>query len=163
MQFHKLDQIDILILQIIQKRARIKRKDLAELVHLTIPAVSERMRKMQEEGYIKKYTTVLDPKKVHLGVTAFIFIKVDTSSHYSDVITQALKYSEILECHAITGAGSHLLKVRTMNVDGLEKLLGIIQSWDGVINTKTNLVLSSPKESTELSLDHLFSEEKEQV
>ena len=163
MHLDKLDQIDIKILQIMQKTARIKRKDLAEMVHLTIPAISERLRKMQDEGYIKNYTAVLDPKKVNLGVTAFIFIKVDTSSHYNDVIRNAFDYSEILECHAITGSGSHLLKVRTIDVDRLEKLLSTIQSWDGVINTKTNLVLSSPKESMELSLDHIIIAEKEPV
>ena len=52
MHLDKLDHIDIKILEIIQSQARIKRKDLAESVHLTIPAVSERMRKMEDEGYI---------------------------------------------------------------------------------------------------------------
>ena len=74
MHLDKLDQIDLKILEILQSQARIKRKDLAESVHLTIPAVSERMRKMEDEGYIVKYTAILNAKKVNLGVSAFIFV-----------------------------------------------------------------------------------------
>lgn len=155
MHLDKLDHIDLKILEIIQNQARIKRKDLAEIVHLTIPAVSERLRKLEDEGYVTKYTAVLNPKKLSLGVAAFIFVDVETSSHYEKVIEHARKYNEILECHAITGSGSHLLKIRTEDVDHLEKILVDIQSWEGVKHTKTNLILSSPKESTELSLTHL--------
>jgi Lrp/AsnC family transcriptional regulator, leucine-responsive regulatory protein len=158
MHLDKLDQIDIKILEIIQSQARIKRKDLAESVHLTIPAVSERMRKMEDEGYVAKYTAILNPKKVNLGVAAFIFVDVESSSHYNSVIQHAQKYDEILECHAITGSGSHLLKIRTVDVDHLERLLVDIQSWEGVKHTKTNLILSSPKETTELNLTHLEDE-----
>ena len=113
MHLDKLDHIDLKILEIIQNQARIKRKDLAEIVHLTIPAISERLRKMEDEGYISKYTAVLNPKKVSLGVAAFVFIDVETSAYYDKVIEHARKYEEILECHAITGSGSHLLKIRT--------------------------------------------------
>lgn len=155
MHLDKLDQIDLKILEILQRQARIKRKDLAENVHLTIPAISERMRKMEEEGYIKKYTAIVNPKKVNLGVSAFIFVDVESSSHYDEIIEHAQKYDEILECHAITGSGSHLLKIRTEDVDHLEKILVDIQSWHGVKHTKTNLILSSPKETTEVTLKHL--------
>ena len=160
MHSDKLDNIDIKILEIIQNQARIKRKDLAEIVHLTIPAISERLRKMEEEGLISKYMAIINPKKVRLGVTAFIFVDVETSSHYEQVIQHAQKYDEILECHAITGSGSHLLKIRTEDVDHLEKILVDIQSWEGVKHTKTNLVLSSPKENTMISLKHLETKEE---
>ncbi|MBV6477353.1 MAG: hypothetical protein HGGPFJEG_00091 [Ignavibacteria bacterium] len=59
---------------------------------------------------------------------------------------------DILECHAITGEGSHILKIRTENTSSLEKLLSKIQSWPGVKSTKTNLVLSSHKETTEIEV-----------
>jgi len=155
MHLDKLDHIDLKILDIMQSQARIKRKDLAEIVHLTIPAISERMRKMEDEGYIKTYSAILNPKKVNLGVSAYIFVDVESSSHYDEVIEHAKKYDEILECHAITGSGSHLLKIRTEDVDHLEKILVDVQSWEGVKHTKTNLILSSPKETTKLSLKHL--------
>jgi Lrp/AsnC family leucine-responsive transcriptional regulator len=60
---------------------------------------------------------------------------------------------EILECHAITGEGSHLLKVRTANTASLEKLLAKIQAWSGVLNTRTNLVLSTSKETMRIKVE----------
>jgi Lrp/AsnC family leucine-responsive transcriptional regulator len=60
---------------------------------------------------------------------------------------------DILECHAITGDGSHLLKVRTKNTESLEKLLAKIQAWNSVVNTRTNLVLSTSKETMHIKIE----------
>ncbi len=137
-----------------------KRGKLAEQIGLTIPAISERMRKMEEAGIILKYVGVADARKLHLDMMAFVFIATESSKSYQVVIDQAAKEPEIQECHAITGGGSHLLKIRTVNTETLEKLLARIQSWQGVVSTATNIVLSSPKETTSLSLDHLIDENK---
>jgi Lrp/AsnC family transcriptional regulator, leucine-responsive regulatory protein len=137
-----------------------KRGKLAEQIGLTIPAISERMRKMEEAGIILKYVGVADARKLHLDMMAFVFIATESSKSYQVVIDQAAKEPEIQECHAITGGGSHLLKIRTVNTETLEKLLARIQSWEGVVSTATNIVLSSPKETTALSLGHLINESK---
>ena len=63
-----------------------------------------------------------------------------------------MREKEILECHSITGEGSHMLKIRTENTTSLEKLLSKIQSWPGVKSSKTSIVLSTLKETTNLSL-----------
>ena len=55
-----------------------------------------------------------------------------------------------MECHAITGDGTHLLKVRTCNTASLEKLLARIQAWSGVVHTRTQLVLSTAKETSRI-------------
>ncbi len=78
----------------------------------------------------------------------------ESSKYYSQFIEHCQNTKDILECHAITGDGSHLLKIRTENTSSLEKLLSKIQSWSGVKSTKTNLVLSSHKETTEIKLKH---------
>lgn len=151
----KLDEIDLKILQILQQRGRTKRNELAEQVNLSIPSISERLRKLEEYGIIKGYHAVLEARKVGLEVTAFIFIISESSQHYPEIIKEAQKVPEVLECHAITGEGSHLLKVRTQSTASLERLLSTIQSWPGVINTRTSIVLSSPKETTVLPLEQL--------
>jgi len=107
---------------------------------------------MEEAGYIKKYSAVLNPEKLGLTVSAFIFLVSESSKDYPSIIEHAAAVPEILECHAITGTGSHLLKVRTKNTTALEELLSTVQSWPGVKNTITNIVLSSPKETTSLPL-----------
>lgn len=76
----------------------------------------------------------------------------ESSKYYNQFIDHCQNTKDILECHAITGEGSHILKIRTENTSSLEKLLSKIQSWPGVKSTKTNLVLSSHKESSEIGL-----------
>src|SRR5882672_2080028 len=118
-----LDIIDTKILDTLQKNGRTRRNDLAELVGLSIPSVSERLRKLEEAGYILGYHATLDPRKAGKDVTAFIFAQVDSSKHYQTFVDHAASNDEIIECHAITGEGSHLLKIRTENTSTLEKLL----------------------------------------
>src|SRR6266853_1634435 len=105
----------MIILDVLQKHGRTRRNDLAELVGLSLPSASERLRKLEEAGYIKGYSAVVDYKKLGKDITAFIFVTVDSSRHYANLIEHALAADEILECHAITGEGSHLLKIRTEN------------------------------------------------
>ncbi|NUO79158.1 Lrp/AsnC family transcriptional regulator [candidate division KSB1 bacterium] len=155
MHHDKVDAVDIQILKILQTHGRTKRNELAEQVKLSIPAVSERLRKLEERGIIRSYNTVLDARKLGIGLTAFIFVTTESSSHYKQVIEKALAHPEILECHAVTGEGSHILKIKTLSTETLEKLISHIQSWPGVVTTRTNVVLSSPKEDTVISLAHL--------
>ncbi len=155
MSVEKLDEIDLTILKILQAHGRTKRNELAEKVKLSIPAVSERLRKLEEKGIIRGYHAVVDGPKVGLGLTAFIFLTAESSIYYPQIIKHAQQEEEILECHAITGEGSHILKVKTQSTTTLERLLSRIQSWPGVKNTRTSVVLSSPKEETAVPLVHL--------
>ncbi len=152
---HHIDHIDISILKHLQKNGRAKRNKIAEIVNLSVPSVSERMRKLEDKKLIDGYYAVLNPKKFNYDIMAFIFVEVDTSSHYSSFVERATKEPEIQECHSITGEGSHLLKIMTLNTISLEKLLSRIQGWDGVQKTKTNIVLSSFKQSREIPLDNI--------
>ncbi len=142
-----LDEIDAKILEILQRNGRTRRNDLAERVGLSLPSVSERLRKLEENGTITGYYATVDARKLGRDITAFIFVTSDSSKHYGQLVDHASALDEILECHAITGEGSHLLKVRTANTTSLERLLAKIQAWPGVLSTRTNLVLSTSKET----------------
>ncbi len=148
-----LDDTDKIILERLQKNGRTKRNELADLAGLSLPSVSDRLRKLESGGYIREYTTVLEPKLFGLDITAFITVSMESSKYYQRFIEKALKINEILECHSITGQGTHMLKVRIKDTPSLEKLLSKIQSWPGVSGTMTNIVLSSPKETTVIPLD----------
>ncbi len=147
-----LDEIDVKLLEILQKNGRTRRNDLADQVGLSLPSVSERLRKLEENGVITGYFAKIDPKKVGKDITAIISVYVDSSKHYAQFIEHANATDEILECHAITGEGSHLIKVRTENASTLEKLLAKIQSWHGVTGTLTSVVLSTTKESFRIKI-----------
>lgn len=147
-----MDEIDVKLLEILQKNGRTRRNDLADQVGLSLPSVSERLRKLEESGVITGYFAKVDPKIAGKDITAFIIVYVDSSKHYNQFIEHAHSTDDILECHAITGEGSHLLKIRTENTLTLEKLLAKIQSWPGVTGTLTSIVLSTTKETFRIKL-----------
>ncbi len=148
-----LDEIDVKIIEILQRKGRTRRNDLSEAVGLSLPSVSDRLRKLEEQGVITGYHATVDHKKLGKDITAFILVTVESSRHYAQFLEHAQVHDDILECHAITGEGSHLLKVRTTNTLSLEKLLAKIQSWAGVHSTRTNLVLSTSKETTRIRIE----------
>jgi Lrp/AsnC family transcriptional regulator, leucine-responsive regulatory protein len=151
----KLDNIDIQLIEILQNRGETHIKELAEQTKLSLPAISERLKKLEERGIIVRYTAIVNVKALGFDVTAFVAVIVDSSIHYHEFIKHAASEQQILECHATTGEGTYLLKVRTQNTVTLEQLLSRIQSWRGVQGTRTSVVLSSPKETTQVPLDHL--------
>ena len=147
--FH-LDSIDRILCDALQKNGRVHFNELATVVGLSVPAVSERVRKLEERGVIRGYQANLNPEAFDLDILAFIFVTVDSSANYKSFIKKSKQHPEIMECHATTGESSHLLKVRTRNTASLEKLLSDIQRWDGVRKTVTNLVLSTHMEALTL-------------
>lgn len=147
-----LDNKDNKILELLQKNGRMTAKDIAERVELSVPAVAERIKKLVEEKIIKEFRAIVDSKKLGYDVTAFILLVMASSERYEAMINHVKKSDEILECHSITGQGSHMLKVRTKNTSSLEILLRKIQSWEDVIRTQTMIVMSTFKEDTFLLL-----------
>lgn len=150
--YHHLDETDVQILNHLQENGRAQRNKLAEIVGLSVPSVSERMRKLEERSLIEGYHAVLDAKQFNLDITAFIFVEVDGSANYPSFVEKVIQLAEVLECHSITGDGSHILKIRTRNTETLEKLLSKLQSWEGVKKTRSNLVLSSYKETRKIEV-----------
>jgi Lrp/AsnC family leucine-responsive transcriptional regulator len=147
-----LDEIDVQILVLLQKDGRMKRNEIADKVGLSLPSASERLRKLEERGIILGYSVRLDTKRLGKDITAFVVVMVDSSRHFANFVEHATAHEEILEVHAVTGEGTHLVKVRTENTASLEKLLARIQSWQGVTQTATSLVLSSQKETTRIRI-----------
>ena len=141
----KLDQVDRDILNILQVDGRTSASRIAEEISMSIPAVADRIKKLQESGVIMAFTTLLDHRKVGLDISAFVTVISESSSHYSDVVRKANKSSEIVQCFTTTGTGSHVLLAITENTTSLEKLLRIIQGWPGVMRTETQMILSSYK------------------
>jgi Lrp/AsnC family leucine-responsive transcriptional regulator len=148
-----LDEIDVKLLTLLQADGRMSQHDLAEAVGLSSPATGERLRKLEERGVIRGFTAIIDPKLLGFDVTAFIAVGIDGSRFYRDFVERAQAHPEIQECHAVTGQGSHLLKIRTGDTSTLELLLAELQSWPGVNFTTTSIVLSALKEGTGLVLE----------
>ncbi|MGB3543340.1 Lrp/AsnC family transcriptional regulator [Rubrivirga sp.] len=146
----KLDAIDVQILDLLQRRGRIKRTEIAEAVGLSIPSVSDRMRKLEARGVTTGFRATVDAKRLGWDVTAFVFVQSVGSDHYPEFIETVTALDEVQELHSVTGDGSHVLKVRVKNTTGLEQLLARLQGVPGVRGTRTSLVLSTHKETTYL-------------
>jgi len=147
-----IDSIDIKILNILQEKGRTKRNVMAEAVGLSLPSLSERLKKLEERNIIEGYFTKVNRKKFHYDLMAFITVIMSTSKKYNELSKHVNETPEILECHAVLGEGSHILKVLVKDTDSLEKLLSKVQSWNGVIRTMTSFVLSTIKETTKINL-----------
>jgi Lrp/AsnC family transcriptional regulator, leucine-responsive regulatory protein len=148
----QLDRIDVQLLALLQESGRISQHDLAKAVGLSAPAVAERLRKLEDRGIIRRFTALLDAKKLGWDITAFIIVGMAGSKYYQEFRERAEETPQVVECHSITGQGSHLLKIRAENTAALEGMLSEIQSWPGVQWTTTSLVLSTVKESSSTPL-----------
>ncbi|MCS7177192.1 MAG: Lrp/AsnC family transcriptional regulator [Candidatus Kapabacteria bacterium] len=146
-KFPEVKDIDRLICSLLQRNARLTLRELARQVKLSVPTVREHIRRLEEQGIIEGYFTKLNHRVFGYDITAFISVFVESSVHYPEFLARCKRRPEILECHAITGEASHLLKVRTHDTASLEQLLADIQRWPGVRRTLTSLVLSTHVET----------------
>jgi len=146
------DDLDIKILNILQKNGRTKRNVIAESIGLSIPSVSERLHKLEEKGIIEGYFTKVNRKSFGYDIMAYILVTMESSKFYKGFTAKVEKVPQILECHSVLGEGSHLLKAIVKNTESLERLLSEIQSWQGVSSTKTTFVLSTIKETDEIEI-----------
>ncbi|MDP4173939.1 MAG: Lrp/AsnC family transcriptional regulator [Bacteroidota bacterium] len=147
-----LDELDLKILRTLQKNGRTKRSTLAEQVGLSVPSVSERLNKLEENGVIEGYYTKLNRKAFGYDLMAFIMVIMESSKNYKNFITNIEKMPQIIECYSVLGEGSHMLKAILKDSESLEKLLAQIQSWPGVTRTVTSFILSTIKETTDLDI-----------
>ncbi|MEJ5351605.1 MAG: Lrp/AsnC family transcriptional regulator [Melioribacteraceae bacterium] len=147
-----IDELDISILKKLQENGRTKRSELAELIGLSLPSLSERLKKLEDNNVIEGYYAKLNRHVFGYDIMVFIVVFMDSSKNYEKLIEHVKKTPEILECHAILGEGSHILKAVVKDTKSLEQLLSKIQSWQGVTRTVTNFVLSTIKETTKINI-----------
>ena len=149
----KLDSIDNKILKLLCQDGRQSASSIAEDIGLSVPATTDRIKKLQDSGVIIGFKPIINSKKINLDITAFITVYSESSKNFEKVVLNAKDNKNIMKCYTTTGDGSHLLLVKVENTEKLEKLLRTIQSWPGVSRTQTQIVLSSynnPDSSTSI-------------
>lgn len=148
-----MDELDRDILRILQSEGRVTLADLAQRVGLSGPAAGERVRKLEQQGVIRGYAALVDPRAVGLGLLAFIGVAVDHPRQYAAFLQAMADAPEVLEVHHVAGADNYLVKVRCHDTEHLEQVIAdVIKRPDGVSRTYTTVVLSSKKDSTALPL-----------
>jgi Lrp/AsnC family leucine-responsive transcriptional regulator len=134
-----IDELDVQILNHLKMNARISLKELSSKVHLTTPAVSSRIDKLETAGFIKGYHADIDLEKIGYKIKAFIQMSVQPEDQrkFYDFIQ---KKDCVLECSHITGPYSMLLKVVTPSTSELDTLIGELQEFG---RTETQVVFST--------------------
>lgn len=113
-----LDEKDILILRTLQQNAKLTTKQVAAECHLSLTPVFERIKRLENEGYIKRYITVLDAEKLHKGFVVFCSVKLSTiNREMAQQFTEAVRdIPEVTECYNISGKFDYLLKIHSPNM-----------------------------------------------
>src|SRR5574344_1572120 len=131
-----MDVTDYRIIAILQEEGRISMKDLGKIVGLTSPAVSERVKRLEESGVIEGYKAIVNPDSLGRVIKAFIHISLP-SDKYESFLDTARNDSRIVECHHITGDDCSLLKVIVKDMYELESVIDSIKT---IGSTKTSVI-----------------------
>lgn len=152
----QLDETDIKILQALQLDAKVNTKELSEQLHISKTPIYERIKRLENDGYIKGYTALVDNKKV--GLPLIVFCNVSLAVHDDEHIQRFKKeitdINEIMECYSTGGIYDFLLKVVLKDLDAynqfaFEKLTKV----HGIVKMQSSFVLSEIKNTTVLNID----------
>ena len=137
--------VDRALMAALARDGRASYTDLADRVGLSVSAVHQRVRRLEQRGLITGYRATLDATRLGLPLTAFVSI-TPTDTQTDDAPALLVHLAAIEECHAVAGVESYILKVRVASPDALEALLKEIRSAANV-TTRTTVVLSTPYEA----------------
>jgi Lrp/AsnC family leucine-responsive transcriptional regulator len=141
-----VEEIDRKIVSLLARTGRMSFTELARLAGLSVSAVHQRVRRLEQEGVIKGYAAVIEPEDVGLPLTAFVSIKPFDAAAPDDLPQRLEHLTAIEACHSVAGDENYILKVRVPTPAALEELLYQIRTLGGV-STRTTVVLSTPYEN----------------
>lgn len=145
-----LDEIDIQILKILQKNAKLTTKQLANAVNLTPTPVFERQKRLEKNGYIKKYVAIVDPEKLGYGLQVFCKVKLKQINHeIADAFVRRIQHiPEVTECYNTSGAYDYLLKVRAQDMKQYQEfILNKLGDIESLASIESTFVMSEVKQS----------------
>ena len=144
----KLDKVDLQILRTLQENARLTTKELAAQVSLSSTPVFERLKRLEREGYIKKYIAVLDADKLNQGFVVFCNVKLrrmnkDIAMEFTRIVQQI---PEVTECYNISGSYDYLLKLRAPNMKYYQELIfNVLGTVDSLGSLESMFVMDEVK------------------
>ncbi|RMF11203.1 MAG: Lrp/AsnC family transcriptional regulator [Alphaproteobacteria bacterium] len=151
--------MDVKILTALQQNARMSNQDLAQQVGLSPSPCWRRVRRLEQEGIIRRYAALLDPEQVGLHLTAFAHVSLE--NHHSETVQQftaAIQSQDsVLECFSTSGEYDYLLRVVAPSMADYETFLsGVLMQIPAVRSVNTSFVLKCNKSTTTLPLPASF-------
>jgi len=143
-----LDRIDLSILDSLQNDGRISNTDLAKKVNLSASPCLERVKRLENDGYIEGYSAKLNASKLKYGMSAFIQVTLDrtTGDIFNRFRHEVVKIKEVAECHMVAGGFDYLLKLRFENMAAYREVLGVLVELPAVSQTHTYVVMDNVKQ-----------------
>ncbi|PXV86804.1 AsnC family transcriptional regulator [Lachnotalea glycerini] len=135
-----MDEIDKKILKTLQHNGRVSIKDLSAQINLTPPAVSERIKRLENQGIILGYTAIIDTQKIGLSILALINVSMRADKH-KEFYKFIRSLDSVTECYHVTGAYCMVVTVYCKSMTDLEHVVNLVQQYG---DTNTLLVLSRP-------------------
>jgi len=155
---NKLDQIDVAILETLQRDGRTTNVALARQVGLSPTPCLERVKALEASGVIAGYAATLSTEQLGLGLTVFIEIAIERSSEdaFRSFREAVIQIPEIQECHMVAGGFDYLLKVRIPDMAAYRRFLGeVLARLPGIRETHSYTVMEEVKDSSAIDLKHL--------
>ena len=145
-----MDEIDSRILKILSERADATATEISQQINLSVPAINKRIRKLENDGVIRRFTVLTDGDKVGKPIVAYILVVVQSRAGVDALLEYIVQDDDILECAAVTGEYDYLIKVCAADVAALEKKLLHMKKQKGVVKSHTMLSLMEHKFSPTL-------------
>jgi len=144
-----LDNTDLQILRTLQRNAKLTTKELAEAVHLTPTPVFERQKRLERQGYIKKYVAILDPDRLNQSLLVFCKVKLKQINHeIADEFSRRIRrIPEVIECYNTSGTYDYLLKVRAADMRQYQEfILNKLGNIENLSSLESTFVMSEVKQ-----------------
>ena len=144
----ELDATDRKILKLLQANGRLSNVDLAKQLGLAPPSALNRVRNLEAAGVIRSYHARVNPESLDRKMLAFIFVKTGNLKKENLAAEHIAKIPGVMEAHHIAGEDAILVKIRTEGPDELAAMIrDQLSKIDGIISTKTTIVLHTVRES----------------
>lgn len=150
-----LDKIDLQILRIMQNNSKLTTKELAAQVNLSTTPVFERLKRLENEGYIKKYSAILDAEKLNCGFVVFCSVKLkrlnrDIAADFTRIIQEI---PEVAECYNISGEYDYLLKIHAPDMKYYQEfILNVLGTIDSLGSLTSTFVMAEIKHNYGISI-----------
>ena len=148
-----LDAKDLSILALLQQNARITVKEISEKIHLSTTPVHERIKRMENDGVIKQYVTLVDHSKVKRGlmVICYVSLKAHSKNAGTKFINAINEMNEIIECYSISGEFDFMLKVVEENMDSYYNFhVNKLSQIENIGNVQSVFVMGVIKDTVQL-------------
>jgi len=145
-----LDRIDLAILDTLQKNARISNVDLAQQVNLSASPCLDRVKRLEQDGYIERYGAFLNASMLNYGMSAFIQVTLNrtTAEVFENFKQGVVKIKEVTECHLVAGGYDYLLKIRFQDISSYRDVLEKVVALPAVVQTQTYMVTEHIKKDS---------------